>query len=149
MTCRADGKGHRIARLFEDRVIRTDGCWLWDGSHNTHGYGQWWNPTTKSLQFAHVEAWERENGPVGNATLDHVCRNHGCVRPSHLEPVTFRENVLRGVGPTAQNARKTHCAHGHEFTPENTVVVSKKAGGRKCRTCMNRLQRERYARKAG
>lgn len=31
------------------------------------------------------------------------------------------------------NARKTHCKHGHEFSPENTYIT--KSGGRACRTC--------------
>lgn len=33
---------------------------------------------------------------------------------------------------------KTHCKHGHEYTPENTIL-EKKTGFRICRTC-----RERY-----
>lgn len=28
---------------------------------------------------------------------------------------------------------KTHCSHGHEFTPENIYVL--KRGGRRCRAC--------------
>jgi hypothetical protein len=48
-----------------------------------------------------------------------------------LEAVTNRENMLRGVGVCALNARKTHCKHGHEFTPENTYRV--KNGGRACK----------------
>lgn len=31
------------------------------------------------------------------------------------------------------NRNKTHCKHGHEYTPENTYY--KKNGGRDCRTC--------------
>jgi hypothetical protein len=82
---------------------------------------------------AHRYAFEllRHEVPDGLA-LDHLCRDHGCVNPWHLEPVTPRENVLRGVGRTAVNARKTHCIHGHPFTADNTVI---KAEGRACRAC--------------
>lgn len=38
-------------------------------------------------------------------------------------------------------ARQTHCAHGHEFTPENTYL--KTNGTRACRECMKRWSRER------
>lgn len=32
------------------------------------------------------------------------------------------------------NARKTHCIHGHEYTPENTYFNASN-GSRNCRTC--------------
>lgn len=73
-------------------------------------------------------------------TLDHLCRNRLCVNPEHLEVVSRGENVLRGVGVTAENKRKTHCAHGHEFTTENTYRYGNK---RHCRTCRTENMRER------
>jgi len=36
--------------------------------------------------------------------------NRRCVNPDHLEPVTRRENILRGQSLMAHNARKTHRA---------------------------------------
>lgn len=33
------------------------------------------------------------------------------------------------------HARKTHCVHGHEFTPENTYV--RRGIWRECRTCIS------------
>ena len=35
------------------------------------------------------------------------------------EHVSNQTNILRGVGPTAMNAAKTHCVNGHELTPDN------------------------------
>jgi Recombination endonuclease VII len=37
-------------------------------------------------------------------------------------------------GATLINATKTHCAHGHPYTPENTYL-RKDAKGRMCREC--------------
>lgn len=39
---------------------------------------------------------------------------------------------------------KTHCKHGHEFTPENTYVPPGKPNQRSCRECHRRWDRERY-----
>lgn len=49
-------------------------------------------------------------------------------------------NSTGGVGWAAENAAKTHCVNGHEFTPENTIV--RKNGGRKCRICQRVAARE-------
>lgn len=87
---------------------------------------------------AHRYIWETLVGeiPVG-MQLDHMCRNRGCVNPDHMEIVTLVENVLRGEGITAKNARKTHCIRGHEFTPENTGPKKSYNGKtwRRCRAC--------------
>ncbi|MBD3004511.1 hypothetical protein [Streptomyces sp. 5-10] len=42
-------------------------------------------------------------------------------------------NYLRGIGFAAENARKTHCPQGHEYTEENTLIQVN--GWRQCRTC--------------
>ena len=47
----------------------------------------------------------------------------------------LRDQGRRGIA----NAAKTHCSHGHEFTPENTYTYQ---GRRQCRTCRAERQRE-------
>jgi len=112
------------------------GCWDWTGSHNPKGYGSF--NVNKGHRPAHRLAYEIMRGPIPEGlTLDHLCRNRGCVNPAHLEPVTNRENVLRGIGPTAKAARATHCPSGHPYDEANTYV-SPSTGWRRCRTCMNR-----------
>lgn len=93
-----------------------------------------------SQPLAHRVFYEHHVGPIPlGLTIDHLCKVTRCVNPDHLEPVTQRVNTLRGDGPSAVNARKTHCPHGHEYTPDNTYV--RKAGGRICKTC----SQQRYA----
>lgn len=126
---------------FWSKVLRGEGCWEWGAGHVSAGYGTF---TFGGITYrAHRVAYTLARGPIPDGmTIDHLCRNRGCVNPDHLEPVTSRENTLRGVGPSAENARKTHCVHGHEFTIENTYVYGR---FRFCRTCNRIRSRERVA----
>ena len=119
-------------------------CWVWTAGLRD-GYGNF--GLNGKMVGAHRMAW-RLSGfpePPPQWTLDHLCRVRRCARPSHLEPVDNRTNVLRGEGPTAVNAVKTHCKHGHEFTPANTRIDRR--GYRFCRACAVRFTREYLARK--
>lgn len=105
-------------------------CIEWTGYRTDKGYGQ--RRYNGVVMLAHRAAYITAKGDPGDLYVDHLCRNPGCVNPWHLEAVTNADNVLRGIGPTAVNKRKTHCKRGHEFTPENTI---KNGNGRKCKTC--------------
>ena len=118
-----------------------DGCWLWQGS-TSRGYGRL---VTESENYVHRIAYEAVVGKIPEeTTLDHLCRVRNCVNPDHLEPVSLAENILRGNGVAARNARKTHCKRGHMFTPENTYLIP--SGGRACRECQRDNDLRRYYR---
>lgn len=120
-------------------------CQEWDGTLDAKGYGRIWHEGRWAL--AHRVIYEREVGPIPDGlTLDHVCRNHACVNVDHLEPVTHRENVLRGEGPTAMNAAKTVCVRGHSLADAYVIPSS---GSRRCRECHREDSRRRYREKAG
>lgn len=141
------GHQHHVRIPLGDHFMRQvvwngdpDECWDWAGSKSDTGYGRF-SPRRGRAMMAHRFSYEYFTGrsiPDG-FHIDHLCRNPSCVNPDHLEAVTPRENTMRGVGPSAKNAVKTHCKNGHEFTPENTRTWK---GVRACRTC----QREATAR---
>lgn len=109
------------------------GCRLWLGSLLHNGYGQFFAPGVKERR-AHRAAYEAARGPIpAGLHLDHRCRVRSCVEVTHLEPVTSRENTLRGQGLTAANARKTVCDKGHPLAGDNLHVD--KRGARRCRRC--------------
>ena len=118
--------------------VDTDGpCWEWRGWKDRDGYGR------HSSTLMHRWVYETLVGEIpAGLQIDHLCRNHGCVNPDHLDVVTLQENKRRGYGFDALNARKTHCVRGHAFTPENTLISS---GRRRCRECMRLYKAMRRA----
>lgn len=129
----------RLPERFWSKVrLAESGCWEWAGS-KVNGYGGIsFDGRTKK---AHRVSYETLVGAVPDGLfLDHLCRNRGCVNPTHLEVVTGRENVLRGNSPAAIHARRTHCKYGHEKTPVNTMVPG---GWRRCVECIRANQKKR------
>lgn len=140
------------AARFWPKVEKSDGCWLWAGAVSSSGYGSFCWRSDENVS-AHVAAWRLTHGDVpGGLELDHLCRSPLCVNPDHLEAVPHRVNVQRGTVAEVNRRRqqaKTHCSHGHEYTPDNTYWVNRPevSGGRsrQCREC----SRLKYLRKTG
>lgn len=121
----------------------SNGCWLWTGNRDRQDYGLFTVDGQKVR--AHRFAYELLVGEIPEGlVLDHVvCDTPPCVNPAHLDPTTSVANVMRSPRALAAiNARKTHCVHGHEFTPENTYRTA--TGGRLCRTCSLRRSAAYY-----
>jgi hypothetical protein len=94
----------KIIDQFWSRVSKGagDDCWLWTGSMSREGYGHFWvggMPAGARQQWwAHRFAYFASVGVVPQGyVLDHTCGRRACVRPTHLEPVTPRENLRRGL----------------------------------------------------
>lgn len=123
-----------FSAAIEARIIRTDTCWFWVGYVGNNGYGvikRWGRP-----QIAHRLTYNAKYGAIPKGLeLDHLCRNRCCVNPDHLEPVTHKVNNNRGVGISAQNARRTHCLKGHILFGNN-LYIAKRLHGRTERHCV-------------
>lgn len=114
--------------FFWSAVLVGDDCWEWTGYRNPQGYGKF---NFLGDQLAHRVAYRMMVGAIPEGmTLDHLCRNRGCVRPSHLEPVTAVENTKRGI---PSRADKTHCPKGHPYA--GNEYVRPDGRGRMCRSC--------------
>jgi hypothetical protein len=117
------------------------GCWEIQTFRHVEGYGAMSYRGT--LYRSHKLMYMLAVGPVpAGMCVMHKCDNAPCCNPDHLKLGTRAENnqdMHRKGRSNYSKARKTHCIHGHEFTPENTKVYG---GFRKCQQC----QKERYHR---
>ncbi|MCX5587594.1 HNH endonuclease [Streptomyces erythrochromogenes] len=136
------------ARPAEDRFWEkvTGGdvtqCWAWNGA-NKDGYGNF-NLGGGAWTQAHRFAYEHLVGAIPPGLyLDHLCRNHACVNPWHLDPVTPRVNVLRGQSPTIVASLAGRCVHGHLHTEVGLYVSPD--GRRFCRGCIAARRARRAA----
>lgn len=102
-------------------------CWLWTGGTLTSGHGRLWlDGTSRTAQSV---SYEHFVGPVPSGLeIDHLCRVRPCVNPTHLEPVTHKENMRRGV-----YGMKTHCRKGHPYSGDNLYLDPR--GERQCKAC--------------
>lgn len=109
------------------------GCYLWLGTWDRYAYGSFYYNGRAGK--AHRFSYEIHKGQIPNGlVIDHLCRNPYCVNPDHMEAVTYRTNIMRGINHVAFYKQRTHCAHGHEWTPENTGYYSSDKT-RFCRSC--------------
>lgn len=130
-----------LERFSSKFIIGDNGCWLWKAYKNKDGYGRFM--LNGKVMYAHRLAYMAIVGEIGkDKELDHLCKVRRCVNPSHLEPVTHRENVRRGDGNpkfAGYNGSKTHCPTGHEYNVKNTrlekCITSNSGYSRKCREC--------------
>ena len=87
------GYGKILDDKFWEKVDRSDGCWIWQGSLNNRGYGQ--INLDGKRQLAHRVSWEMANGPIESGlNVLHHCDNPPCIRPDHLFLGTSQDNAL-------------------------------------------------------
>ena len=124
-----------ITRFLSKISIAENDCWEWMGGIGSRGYGGFWNG--RKVVYAHRFAYEMIKGGIPEELeIDHLCRNHSCVNPNHLEAVLHRENCNRGVASEVNRNRQlaiTHCPQGHPYNKQNTYICP--SGKRHCRIC--------------
>lgn len=87
---------------FWKRVEKSEGCWLWAGQVTNTGYGRY--STKEGSTSAHRFAYRDLVGAIPEgAQLDHTCHRRTCVNPSHLRPVSNKQNNENPCGLRSDN----------------------------------------------
>lgn len=75
--------GMTPAERWAHYTDKSDGCWLWNGYKDPHGYGRLNIDGIPIL--AHRLGWELVNGPIpAGKYLCHSCDTPACVSPAHM-----------------------------------------------------------------
>lgn len=124
-------------------VRNKKGCLRWTGKLSYNGYPLLPKVMAKraGTHMVYRYLYELVVAPIPEGlTLDHLCKTRECVEPTHMEPVTMRENVLRGDTIVRENTKKTMCPQGH---PYDTVNINGDRGCKRCKAEHTRRYRER------
>jgi len=127
-----------IAERFWAKVQKYEGdaCWIWNGCHYRHGYGQ--TSIDGKHLLAHRVAWALEHGPIPEGLhVLHKCDNPPCVRHHHLFLGTRSDNMRDCVqkGRHPKPPEKHACPQGHPYSGYNLIINAK--GRKLCRICGN------------
>lgn len=125
-------------RRFWSKVAlpNPDGCMLWLGRKDRHGYGKFDSGATT---LAHRVSLHMSEGvaPMSRHQSAHSCRNRDCVAPAHLRWATPRENAIdRGADGTALVGDRNHKA---ELSPQDVLGIRRKLSEGYSQTSLGRL----------
>jgi hypothetical protein len=133
---------HPLYPRIQERILLGQGsCWLWTGTITNGGYGQFYYRGKR--EYAHRVVYGLLRGPIPDGMeCDHLCRVRRCVNPRHIELVTRRENILRGLGPSAAHAVKERCPKC-----DGEYRQLSRGRGRRCQRCEVVAAGERHKRR--
>lgn len=102
-------------------MVPESGCWLWNKSWQTTGYGQF--QLKYKNHAAHRYSYESFVGPItDNLCVLHKCDTRACVNPDHLFLGTKGDNARDAVSKGRQT-RVQGSKNGHAKLDEAKVLV--------------------------
>ena len=139
------GTSESFAERVFTYVDATGDCWEWTGATNEGGYGVIGRGGRGSGNMqAHRAVWFLLVGEIPeDVQYDHLCRNHGCVNPSHGDPVPAEINKERGFSPAVLYSKRETCEFGHPLDGRLGGRGGKRSH-RYCKTCKRLEANARY-----
>lgn len=120
-----------IDKFFDKHVSPepNSGCWLWDGSINSDGYGN--IGRNKITQKAHRYVFEKTFGKLEKGLcVCHKCDVPSCVNPDHLFAGTHTDNMRDRAKKGKNNFMKLSINEFKEIIADNRMqsVIAKEYG---------------------
>jgi len=137
-----------IVRFNAGYKIDKNGCWIWQRSRCSAGYGSTSIPAKPRYHtvMAHRLSYELFKGKIPpHHHIHHICKVKLCVNPEHLK--LMREEKHNGIHDNFSENNKerkarTHCPKGHPYKGNNLILS--KENHRFCRTCMYAAYKKHY-----
>ena len=105
-----NNKRRPMTDRFWEKVETGHDCWNWTGA-KSFGYGKFWTGG-EVRAWAHRVSWELEHGPIPDGmSVDHICHNTACVKPSHLRLATKKQNAENLAAPYANSSTGERGVH--------------------------------------
>jgi hypothetical protein len=129
-----------LESILSFKRIDENGCWIYRGSINIHGYGC--ANLDGKLQTVHRLSAHKYLGLDLDKADDFalhkplICKSRKCFNPEHL----YIGNHADNMGD--KKKAHTHCSKGHELTNKNTMRGSR--GEKVCRICDRTRCRKAY-----
>lgn len=113
-------------RVMKRVTVMPDGCWIWQGTVTSRGYGCIGSGRkSKSITTHRLAVIVRDGSIADGMTVDHLCHNRSkcessgkdclhrrCVNPDHLDVCDIGLNARRA------RHRTSYCDLGHEYRTE-------------------------------
>lgn len=116
-----------IAERLMAKILKSDnGCWLWQGDKNSHGYGRLGEGggAPQKLLLAHRVSHQCFVGPIPKGIFVlHRCDVPACVNPEHLFLGTLSDNTQDSLSKgrhVAQHGEKNPTA---KLTRESAAAI--------------------------